>query len=543
MDLRLYLIGMVTAASAPMLAACGTEFVLTGGDASSSDGGTDVALYDEPLIVNLDATSTGREAGIETGADRSACDPTKSPHDDPCVIDDALGAFVAPAANGGSDTTGSGTKASPYATIGQAIASAAHRTRIYACDAIYTEQVTLFWTLSIYGGLSCPGSDAAAPWAYVGGRADVVSPSGDPAFTVNAVAPAISIEDMGFTASNASGQDATGNGKSSIAAFVKASAVDFRRCAFHAGSGDNGNDGTTGTNYAIGAAKTAPDGNPNDGGTGGAGGSITCSNGTSSTGGRGGDGSPDGGANGSAGSANPMPILSAPFDGRGGYGGASTCSQGDPGANGALGAAAPAAASYGKLMLGGWAPGGGGDGEAGGPGQGAGGGGGKATPPVGATGGGAGGCGGAGGSGGKGGGASIALACIASNVILDACTLTTANAGNGGKGGDGQTGQGGGTYGVVAVGPPAGPCGGGYYAGNGAGGGGGAGGTGGVSIDIVYQGTAPTGMRLYSTGNAGQPGAGGMGGAGGTSPIGRGVAGPNGPAGLAGLATSIWQMQ
>jgi hypothetical protein len=541
MNPRLFLVGMVTAASAPMFAACaGTEFVLTGADASSSDAGTDVALFDEPLIVKLDATSADREARAETGADRSACDPTKSPHDDPCVIDDALGAFVAPIANGGSDTTGSGTKASPYATIGHAVASAAHRSRIYVCDAIYTEQVTLFSTMSMYGGLSCPGGDAGAEWAYVGGLAVVVSPSGDPAFTLNAVAPAISVEDMGFTASNASGQDATGNGKSSIAAFVKASAVDFRRCTFRAGSGDTGGNGTTGTNYTADAA-TAPNGQPpDDAGGGGPGGSVRCRDGTSSQGGTGGNGATPSGTNGGDGGAMPLPPAGPGQDGRGGPGGMFSCGgTARPGANGVgeAGAGSAAVANFGSLVAQGWIPARGGDGSNGGPGQGGGGGGGSGTPLVGGTGGGAGGCGGAGGSGGNGGGASIALACMASNLTLDACTLATANGGNGGKGAGGQAGQGGGTYGSAV-----GPCLGGY-GGNGAGGGGGAGGTGGVSIDIVYQGTAPTGMRLYSTGNGGQPGTGGMGSPGGTNPIGTGAAGPSGAAGLAGLATSIWQMQ
>ena len=46
----------------------------------------------------------------------TGCEP--SPKDDPSVIEDRCGAFVAPSVKGGSDTTGDGTRARPFARKG-----------------------------------------------------------------------------------------------------------------------------------------------------------------------------------------------------------------------------------------------------------------------------------------------------------------------------------------------------------------------------------------------------------------------------------------
>ena len=75
--------------------------------------------------------------------DQRICWEKKSPHDDPCVIDDAYGVFVAPVANGGSDATGNGTRAAPYATLGKALAGLHGKSRVYVCDASYAERVVL----------------------------------------------------------------------------------------------------------------------------------------------------------------------------------------------------------------------------------------------------------------------------------------------------------------------------------------------------------------------------------------------------------------
>jgi hypothetical protein len=499
-------------------------------DDSGTDASTDTTQSGEPIVTILDAQESLNNVG--DASEGFTCDPTKSPHDEPCVVDDAYGVFVAPPANGGDDALGDGTKGTPYATIGKALAGLRGKSRVYICGATYAEQLTISTAASLYGGLACPGQDARAPWSYVGidSLARVPSPASDWALKIDGIGTPIAIEDVDFTASNAYGQDTSGNGKSSIAALVNASTVTFRRCALTAGSGDHGNDGITGSNFPIDTV-TASDGSSNDGETGGSGGSIDCTNGTSSTGGSGGNGSPDGSAAGGDGEANPMPATTSPLDGLGGSGGSVICRQGDPGASGLGCDGGNAAASHGTLTANGWTPSAGGNGSAGNPGQGGGGGGGKSGPLLGGTGGGAGGCGGAGGTGGGGGGASVALACIASTVTLDACVLATSTGGNGGKGGDGQTGQGGGTPRAQATFACTGGLG-----GNGAGGCGGAGGTGGTSACVVYTGSPMIGSMRCVNGVAGTAGSGGRGGDGGANALGTGVGGGNGADGLAGVA-------
>jgi hypothetical protein len=503
-------------------------------DATMEDAGHDPGDAGE---AGRDGGEAGQvlDAANDTwdGFDGFVCDPSNSPHDAPCVVDEAYGVFVAPAANGGSDTGGDGSRARPYATIAHALANVGAKTRVYACDGKYAEGVALSSAVSLYGGLACPNDDAGSAWSYVGGQAQFMGPQNQVALMVSGIIRAISIEDMSFSAPSASGKDSDGDGLSSIAALVNASTATLRRCTLTAGSGDQGNDGTSGSNYS---GATAQDGNANDGGSGGAGATATCADGTSSTGGNGGDATQSTATDGGDGHANPMPQTNPGMrlDGLGGSGGFG-CTPGDKGSYGTASAAGTAATTLGTLTAVGWMPTAGSVGHAGYPAQGGGGGGGlaQATLPLGSTGGGAGGCGGAGGSGGRGGGASIALGCVASNVELEACTLVTSNGGGGGKGGDGQAGQGGGKPGVPTL---VGGCA-GAYGGNGAGGSGGAGGTGGISVCVVYQGGGPpTGTPSCAGGDAGQAGNGGAGGAGGSNAFG---VGPNGADGGPGLAGSV----
>jgi hypothetical protein len=71
---------------------------------------------------------------------------------------------VAASAHGGSDTTGDGSKAKPYATIGHALGVLGGKSRIYVCGATYAESVALQTAASLYGGFLCPGGDAGLPW-------------------------------------------------------------------------------------------------------------------------------------------------------------------------------------------------------------------------------------------------------------------------------------------------------------------------------------------------------------------------------------------
>ncbi|MBK7581332.1 MAG: hypothetical protein IPI67_14095 [Myxococcales bacterium] len=67
--------------------------------------------------------NTGGTAGSGgvAGGDSGTCDPTKSPGLSHALIADDYGVFVSPK---GDDTSGNGTKASPYKTLGKALASA-----------------------------------------------------------------------------------------------------------------------------------------------------------------------------------------------------------------------------------------------------------------------------------------------------------------------------------------------------------------------------------------------------------------------------------
>ncbi len=490
------------------------------------------------------------DASVEGSSDTSSCDPTKDPKDEPCVLDSAYGVFVASAGgDAGAESLGSGatgpdgTAARPYTSIGQALANMAGKSRIYVCNGVYAEQVSITAAVSVYGGLSCGAGSAGRVWSYVGQTAQVMAPPSAYALFVTGVQQgSVTIEDMSFAAI-----DATGPGTSSIAAFVASSPVRLVRVALSAGNGANGADGAQNRNY-TGAAPTGgsqvSSGPPGSGiinVTGGAGAVNNCTLFGMSAGGDGGLGcGSDGGTSGlgSAGTATPpAPVTMAGRDGlpRGTTlsvtGSAATLSD-DPGADGVAGdggVAAPAQ-DYGSLSAGGWVPSPGGDGSPGDPAQGGAG----ATDPlygqcgtssqsIGGGGGGAGGCGGGGGQGGGGGGGSIALASVASNVTLTACSLNTAAGATGGAGGAGQDGQAGAQGGDTSF-PSAHAA--GAFGGNGAGGSGGAGGTGGISVGVLASGSTIM-MDDATTQNTrlGAPGAGG-------------AAGPAGRHGSAGALTT-----
>jgi hypothetical protein len=483
--------------------------VVTGSDGdidggATDGGGTGDAIVDAPFD-NWD------------GFDGFTCLGTWTPKDNACVLDDSFGIFVATTASGGSDTTGTGAKAKPFATLGHALATLGAKKRIYVCNGDYAEQVTVATGVEIYGGLTC----ASLQWAVAPGTSGrVASPSAEFALKVNNVSAAVRIEDMEFGAANASGA-----GTSSTAAIVVTSpAVTLRRVVLKAGNAGDGTAGATQSNFASGQAEN---GLPASGATQGGSKTCTCTNSETTVGSRGGPAdvtSPGTGADGlPALSENPTG-LTPKHDGKGG---AAACLNGDPGANPQQSAAGGGGSTNGGTLTStGWsnANGGGASGGFGKVAQGGGGGGGGiGVATGGGGGGGCGGCGGGGGTGGTAGGSSIALASVGSAVTLDGCTLTAKNAGVGGKGGDAQAGQSGGFGG----GSSAPGCNGGAGGLGGAGGGGG-GGAGGNSFAIAYTVTAPT--ETTTTKTSGNAGAGGAPGTGGGATAGK--AGTTGTAGF-----------
>ena len=195
------------------------------------------------------------------------------------MISETYGVFVAPAASGGSDSTGTGTRTAPYGTIGNAITKAAGK-RVYVCDATYTESLTVNAAVDgtqIYGGLVCPG-DAGTAWTYATGTVASVSPTVQGyALDVESLAKGAHFEDVAFTALDGI---ATTPGASSIAVMVNASlAVSFTRVKATAGKGVAGTSATpvtpggAGDNWCPAATQA---GSAATGGGGGNNGTCAC---------------------------------------------------------------------------------------------------------------------------------------------------------------------------------------------------------------------------------------------------------------------------
>ena len=159
-------------------------------------------------------------------------------------MDGVYGVFVS--ATTGQDTA-IGTKLQPVKTITEGIAKAAQlgKSRVYVCNGSYAEQVSLDAQhdgIGLYGGFDC-----GRGWAWDGdaGATQVVGPGALYALRVDATTKSIAIEDLSFTVPDATGQDSTGAGNSSIAAFVsnESAGVNFQRVGLRAGAGAGGSGG------------------------------------------------------------------------------------------------------------------------------------------------------------------------------------------------------------------------------------------------------------------------------------------------------------
>lgn len=287
------------------------------------------------------------------------------------------------------------------------------------------------------------------------------------------------------------------------------------------GSGDVGEDGDRGDNGNLDGGRSAPGGSGGAGGNGGGGGTRG--------GGLGGNGG--GGDDGTAGSAPLGGSVAGGGGGRGGSGDGGTLPDsgggGSTGGRGVPGSAGSGAGS-GSLASSLFPLGTGAVGGRGGHGSGGGGGGGGEANVVGVVGGGGGGGGeggggGFGGAGGSGGGASIGVWLHG----IDSCeltgnTVTARNGGAGGGSGGGGSGGGGGTRGTGSAGDSNVFGNGGSGANGGSGGGGGTGGSGGAggggpSFGVAFgAGMAPIlSANTVTSANAGAGGGGGLRGNGG----------------------------
>jgi len=391
--------------------------------------------------------------------------------------------------NGTAGASGTGTKASPFKTIGEALSAAGGKV-ILVCDTTYDEHVGVTSGVKLYGGFSC------TDWSYeTGTRAAVKPASKGNALEIDSVSASVIIEDMEFVS-----MDAAAAGESSIAVLVDASTdVKLRRVKLAAGKGTAGANGVL-TPYTY-PAQASLNGKSASGATGGALSTCPCPGGAQSIGGKGGDGVPPSGQAGSDG---------GPALGAGQAGTPGSCGATGTGKDGKAGSPSPDAAGAfvsGALVGTVWSPGTGAPAAPGGVGQG--GGGGASTVAAGGGGGGCGSCGGAGGPGGGGGGASIALVAVGSTISIGGGSeLVTSDAGNGGSGASGQAGQT--EYGFGGL-QSVGACPGGNGAGGGNGGAGG-GGAGGISVAVLWKGTAAPAVDSGATIVLGKKGSKGVGG-------------------------------
>jgi hypothetical protein len=469
----------------------------------TSDGSTGGADDDAPTSADDDDDdddsvddTTATDDGEPTTA---GCDTNASPSQEPCVVDDAYGVFVALQGDDAND----GTRAAPVSSLGRAIELAdAGPGRIYACAQSFAGMdLVMPAGVSLYGGFDCE-----ADWAWTG------VPS---VLTAEAIGLRVlgagdsAIEDFEIDVATSSR-----SGGSTIGLLVHEAVVDLARVALRAGDAAPGDDGVA----ARGDATGGPDGKPGIIGqcvlnanefvdtvavtnracpetSGGAGGNGGIGDGT--PGDAGGDGTP------------------APLGGPGGDGqSASSCNPGEPGDAGAPGSDGEGAAGPGAIGPNGYAGQSGIEGDAGTPGGGGGGGGGNEgyfsmaciTRGQSGGGGGAGGCGGTGAQGGSAGGSSIALVVVDATIGLADVLLHSRAGGVGGDGGAAQAGGDGGEGGTGFA------CAGGDGAAGGRGGHGG-GGAGGHSLGIAFVGAEPvigSGVS-FELGTAGGGGAGGGG--------------------------------
>ncbi|WP_437877091.1 hypothetical protein [Sorangium sp. So ce513] len=437
---------------------------------------------------------------------------------------------------------GDGTKAKPYASLGEAVAKANGK-RVLACTSgAFGESVTIGAGVEVIGGFDC-----AAGWTWSEqARSAIEGPAGAVALTMTEGASGAKVRSFAIRAASA-----TEPGGSSIGVAVADVEAELAQVDVTAGDAMDGANGETpaeapqaGASASMTSASAACardelvyGGDPGvtmceDGETRGGAGGLGGITGTE-------EGNGQEGADG-----GPLPEPNADASGLGGAGQTDPdgdCKPGAMGKNGTRGRAGVARTDT-MLTLAGIVGGDGENGTVGGRGQGGGGGGGAKAglfcvagpnivegPGASGGGGGAGGCGGKGGGGGRAGGSSIGIVTLGTKLVL---TEVTVEVGTAGKGGNGVAGQSGADGGVGAAGgaasgtsPSIRGCRGGD-GGQGGAGGPGAGGRGGHAVGIAYA-MAPSAAVVLKGFTAGTAGDGG-----GTA--------PGGNAGEVGVSGECW---
>ncbi|WP_242515922.1 hypothetical protein [Sorangium cellulosum] len=479
----------------------------------------------EHQLVNCDLGQGGGGGDVGPTCD---ADPTE----DASTVTEECAVFASASAAPGGD----GTKASPYASLGEAIANANGK-RVLACaSGAFVESVTIEAGIDVIGGFDCKAGWTWSPEARSAIEGHQI------ALTLSEGASGAKVRSFAVRAASA-----TEPGGSSIAVAVADIEAELAQVDVTAGDGMDGAKGET-------PAEPPQTGAPGMVGSnacglvfGGEPGVATCEDGET-RGGRGGFGGSPGmeEGNGQRGEDGaPLPEENPDEYGLGGRGQMDPDGDCKAGANGKSGARGTvgAAGSGTVLMLSGIGGGDGGPGTSGKRGQGGGGGGGAKSglfclagtdtvegPSASGGAGGAGGCGGKGGGGGKAGGSSVGILSLGTKLVL---TEVTVAVGKAGKGGNGAGGRGGAVGGSGATGGSPSALGGsagcrGGDGGQGGAGGPGGGGRGGHAVGIAYAVAPSEAPAVHFT--AGTAGDGGS-------------AAPGGPpesAGAPGSAGSCW---
>ncbi|WP_434049030.1 MULTISPECIES: hypothetical protein [Sorangium] len=401
-----------------------------------------------------------------------------------------------------AEAGGNGTKAKPYASLGEAVANAGNK-RVLACATEpFAESVRIEAGVEVIGGFDC-----GAEWTWSEeARSPIEGPAGAVALTMTEGASGTKVRSFAVRAASA-----TEPGGSSIGVAVADVEAELAQVDVTAGDGMDGVNGETPTEapqagasalmtsasaacardelvYGGDPGVTTCDDGETRGGAGGLGGLTETDDGNGQ---KGADGAP---------LPEPNPDASG-FGGTGQTDPDGDCKSGTNGKSGARGTAGTAASET-TLTLDGIAGGDGAAGTTGKRGQGGGGGGGAKAglfcaagpntvegPGASGGGGGAGGCGGKGGGGGKAGGSSIGIVSLGTKLVLRDVTVEVGTAGKGGNGVAGQSGADGGVgaAGGAASGtsPSIRGCDGGRGGAGGAGGPG-AGGRGGHAVGLAY---------------------------------------------------------
>ncbi|WP_437590814.1 hypothetical protein [Sorangium sp. So ce1000] len=448
-------------------------------------------------------------------------DPTK----DASTVTDECAVFVSATAAADGD----GTKAKPYASLGEAVANAGNK-RVLACTSgAFAESVTIEAGIEVIGGFDC-----GANWRWSKeARSAIEAPANQIALTVSEAASGVKVRSFAIRAASA-----TEPGGSSIGVAVADVEAELAQVDVTAGDGMAGANGETPTEAPQGGAgapmtsasaacardELVHGGDPGvtaceDGETRGGAGGLGGITGTD-------DGNGQKGTDGA-----PLPEPNPNNKGLGGTGqtaGDGECEDGGKGKSGDAGGAGEAGTDT-TLTLAGIEGGDGRSGKTGTRGQGGGAGGGAKAglfckvgadtfegPGASGGGGGAGGCGGKGGGGGKAGGSSLGIVSLGTKLVLREVTVAVGKAG---KGGDGVAGQSGANGGLGAVGgnasgvsPSIAGCRGGD-GGQGGAGGPGAGGRGGHAVGIAYAmaPNAAVALMNFTEGMAGDGGSAGPG--------------------------------